>query len=40
MQPGVYRIEIKHANLKAPHKPLGREIDFLARGGTEMMLNL
>jgi hypothetical protein len=40
MQPGVYRVEIEHANVKKPHKPLGCEIDEFARGGTEVTLNL
>ena len=40
MQPGVYRVQIEHANVKQPHKPLGCEIDEIARGGTEPVLNL
>ena len=27
MQPGIYRIEIKHPHLKQPTTPLGCEID-------------
>jgi hypothetical protein len=40
MQPGIYRVEVKHANVKQPHKPLGCEIDEIARGGTEPVLRL
>jgi hypothetical protein len=40
MQPGVYRVEVEHASVKTPHKPLGCDVDFLARGGTAMVLNL
>jgi hypothetical protein len=40
MQPGVYRITVEHPSVKAPHKPLGYEVDFLARGGTAMVLQL
>jgi hypothetical protein len=40
MQPGVYRVEIEHANVNKPHKPLGCEIDDFARGGTEPVIRL
>ena len=40
MQPGIYRVEIKHANVKQPHKPLGCDIDEIARGGTEPVIRL
>jgi hypothetical protein len=40
MQPGIYRVEVKHANVKQPHKPLGCEIDEIARGGTEPEIRL
>jgi hypothetical protein len=40
MQPGIYRVEVKHANVKQPHKPLGCEIDEIARGGTEPVIRL
>jgi hypothetical protein len=40
MQPGIYRVEIDHPNIKKAHKPLGCEIDELTRGGTEPVLNL
>jgi hypothetical protein len=40
MQPGIYRIEIKHPRLKQPASPLGCEIDPTSRGGTEVVLRL
>jgi hypothetical protein len=40
MQPGVYRVEVEHASVKTPHKLLGCEVDYLARGGTAMVLKL
>jgi hypothetical protein len=40
MQPGVYRVEVEHASVKAPHKPLGCEIDYLVRGGIAPVLQL
>ena len=40
MQPGIYRIEIKHPRLKPPTTPLGCEIDPTLRGGTEVLLRL
>jgi hypothetical protein len=40
MQPGVYRVEVDHASVKKPHKLLGCEVDYLARGGTAMVLKL
>jgi hypothetical protein len=40
MQPGVYRVEIEHANVKQPHKPLGCEVDALARNGAYVVFRL
>jgi hypothetical protein len=40
MQPGIYRVEVEHPRIKQPHKPLGCEIDELARGGTNVQLRL
>jgi hypothetical protein len=40
LQPGVYRVEIEHANVKQPHKPLGCEPDTLARNGTFVVFKL
>lgn len=40
VRPGVYRVEIKHAAVKEPHRLLGCEIDYLSRGGTEFTFNL
>jgi hypothetical protein len=40
MQPGLYRVHIEHANIKQPQKPLGREVDPLARNGTNFVFRL
>jgi hypothetical protein len=40
LRPGVYRVQIEHANIKQPHKPLGCEVDQLARGGTDVVFKL
>jgi hypothetical protein len=40
MQPGVYRVEIKHASIKEPGRSLGWEVDFLARGALDPFFRL
>lgn len=40
MQPGVYRVAIEHPSINELQKPLGCEIDYLARGGTDAVFNL
>ena len=40
VRPGVYRVEVEHANVKQPHKPLGCEVDQLAHGGTDVEFKL
>jgi hypothetical protein len=40
LQPGVYRVEVEHASIRAPHKPLGWEVDTLARGALDPVFRL
>lgn len=40
MQPGLYQVEVEHPKIQQPHKPLGCEIDVVARGGTSPVFNL
>jgi hypothetical protein len=40
MRLGIYRVEVEHASVKQPHKPLGYEISELVRGGTEPVIRL
>lgn len=40
IQPGIYRVDIKHPSIKLPAKSLGCEIDPVSRGGTTPVFKL
>ena len=40
MQPGIYRVEIKHPGVANLDRLLGFEVDPAMRGGTESVFNL